>query len=55
MLRSLSAESMLLEPFSVLPGSDFVEWTSVREDDKGVKVVQSPGGAGLAGYCASTS
>ena len=29
---------MLPEPFGVLPGSDFVEWTSVREDDKGVKL-----------------
>ena len=38
MLRSLSAESMLPEPFGVLPGSDLVEWTSVREDNKGVKL-----------------
>ena len=38
MLRSLSAESMLLEPFSVLPGFDFVERTSVRKDDKGIKL-----------------
>ena len=32
MVRPLSAESVLREPFSVLPGSDFVEWTSVREE-----------------------
>ena len=39
MLRPLSAESMLPEPFGVLPGSDFVEWTRVREDDKGIELV----------------
>ena len=38
MVRRLSTESVLSEPFSVLPGSDFVKWTRVREEDKGVEL-----------------
>ena len=37
-MRPLSTELVLLEPFGVLPGSDFVKWSRVREDDKGIEL-----------------
>ena len=38
MVRPLSTESVLPEPFGVLPGSDFVKWSRVSEDDKGIEL-----------------
>ena len=39
---------MLPEPFGVLPGSDFVEWASVREDNKSIKLFSRRKMLGLA-------
>ena len=38
MLRSLSAESMLPESFSVLPSSNFAERASVRKDNQDIQL-----------------
>ena len=39
LMRSLATEAVLPEPLSVLPGSNFVQWPRIREDDKGIKIV----------------